>query len=691
MAQATEQTSPAADKRHGIEWIAGNHQAFSLLCFGVALALGLASLVVGLVYKLNALPAVIWLAFLAVDVLVAGAWLKLYQGDERDRLESTRVVVLLAGGSAGLCTTFMGIFICWQLWDTLVSWVNGETSQDWTKNLGLMGALVAFISGLALMFASLQLARTEERSNPTLRRLLYGYNAVLSGVLLLVILIVLNVFVYLRLPANVDFTAGSLYTLSTRSQNILKGLEKPTKIYALFTGGDAIGTDVKTLLANCREVNDRIQVESLSPDLEVDKVQELVHRYPFVDREGILIVYGSEPQAEHRFIKREDLFSVPDRFSRTSDDKPNLQFKGEDALMTELNALEEGAKKPIIYFTQGNGELDLKNTDASRVDVGAGLLKELLEKRNFEVKSLDLNPADSKVPDDASLVIVAGPTVPLPDHAVKALKDYLNPGSDKKRGKLIVLLDVVSTPENTMRPTGLEGLLAEYRLQVENQRLLSLPTILNRSPVQVLVRPNPEMVERNPIVAAFQPNDVFTLYNARALRVLPGNNPQSAQFTVDSLFVTLGPVIAESNLRGEVTQIVNEALKNREIFQKKVTEEPLPVVAAVSEMTPPSPGDPHAMLRSGQGKPRLVLFGDASLASNRFMSDRAGRIHFDVLASCIDWLRERPSSIGIEPKKREAYVVSPSLNFWRMTLLPASIMLIGVIGLGTGVWVVRRR
>src|SRR5262249_31514427 len=152
-----------------------------------------------------------WLGLLAVDAVIAGLWLKLYEGDEQDRLETTRVLVLLAGGFAGLCTTLLGIFVCWQVWDTLVSWVNAEAGGE-RKSLTLIAALFAFVSGLALMFASLQLARSEERSNPTLRRMFYGYNAVLSGILLLIILIVLNVFVSLRFPATVDFTAGSLYT-----------------------------------------------------------------------------------------------------------------------------------------------------------------------------------------------------------------------------------------------------------------------------------------------------------------------------------------------------------------------------------------------------------------------------------------------------------------------------------------------
>src|SRR5260370_18542736 len=57
---------------------------------------------------------------------------------------------------------------------------------------------VDLVGGLALMFASSQLGRSVERTSPNLRRYLYGYNAVLTGLLLLSILAVANVLTYVK-------------------------------------------------------------------------------------------------------------------------------------------------------------------------------------------------------------------------------------------------------------------------------------------------------------------------------------------------------------------------------------------------------------------------------------------------------------------------------------------------------------
>jgi len=62
-----------------------------------------------------------------------------------------------------------------------------------------------------------------------------------------------------------------------------------------------------------------------------------------------------------------------------------------------------------------------------------------------------------------------------------------------------------------------------------------------------------------------------------------------------------------------------------------------------------------------------------------------------LIASSLAWLRERPENIGIEAKKREYYIMDPNANISRMIWLPFGLMMFSVVGLGLGVWVVRRR
>src|SRR5262249_57451715 len=91
----------------------------------------------------------------------------------------------------------------------------------------IMICVLAAVGGLVLMFASLQLARSVERVSAGMRRLLYGYNAVLTGLLLFAILGLLNVLAYVEMPPfswfgkRLDWTPAHIHTLSQKSIDLL--------------------------------------------------------------------------------------------------------------------------------------------------------------------------------------------------------------------------------------------------------------------------------------------------------------------------------------------------------------------------------------------------------------------------------------------------------------------------------------
>src|SRR5262249_44702388 len=136
-------------------------------------------------------------------------------------------------------------------------------------------------------------------------------------------------------------------------------------------------------------------------------------------------------------------------------------------------------------------------------------------------------------------------------------------------------------------------------------------------------------------------------------------------------------VWAETDLTSDVYELIQELDKKRELG-KKISDKPLSLAVAVSESVSGGSG-PHAFMQSEQ-KPRLVVFGDATLVSNALMSDRgSGSRYYDLFASCLAWLRERPSNIGIEPKKDDLFVLNPATNVWQMIWVPGVLMLIGII------------
>src|SRR5262249_45083795 len=155
--------------------------------------------------------------------------------------------------------------------------------------------------------------------------------------------------------------------------------------------------------------------------------------------------------------------------------------------------------------------------------------------------------------EDAAVVVIARPAARFGDAAVKALRSYMNPpGEDAKKGKLLVLLDVVTTNEGTMVQTGLEPLLEEFNVQAKDNRILSLGT--NR-PGTVLVWPN--LDSRNPIATAFVSPDgfiqQFAFNDVREIQSRKDPAGGASRYTVENVLVA--PVrygnFVETNLRAD--------------------------------------------------------------------------------------------------------------------------------------------
>lgn len=654
------------------------------------------------------IPFAIWCGLTAFTLAGAGIWQLAGYSGTLTRLEATRIFVLTVGGLSGLYTWLLSLaLLFWSprndapndWWNAVTGGLSAWQGLEWWR---LWVLLLIHFTGLAVMFVSLLLGRAEERSNVILRRLIYGYNALLSAQLLAAILIVLNILVYIYVPAVSDWTASGLYTLSGETKNILGGLKKPVKVYVMWDGPpDLLYNEVETLLKNCQEAGDQLQVIYLSRDRNEEDVIKLMERYQLLDVVGLLVVHGEPPHEDHQFIRKEDLFS---QLSRRFGDEGGYAFKGEDALMTAINFLTEGKTRKAVYFTQGSGELDIFDAEASRFDRGAGDLRERLVKSNYEVKGLILDPLAgpdpqkpgiavvAQVPPDAEAVVVAGPRQPFKPEALQALREYMKTPVGGKKGKLIVLFDVVAGPDGKMLKTGLEPLLAEYRVNVGDDRVLTLSTQLRQtSPEQVAVLGNPNLRARNPVAASFQ--TIIPLFDLRTVRPERPDqpSPEGNPYQAEALFLAVDRVWADSDLRASPA-VLAQNMRKLPLDELKTRLSPmLPVAVAVTETLPLDTSDPQAFRKPREQKPRLVVFGDASFVCNRVLASDGSGLYFALFSSNLNWLRERPESIGIKPKERDRYTIAVNTNVERLIWLPPLLMLTGIAGLGAGVWMVRRR
>jgi len=120
--------------------------------------------------------------------------------------------------------------------------------------------------------------------------------------------------------------------------------------------------------------------------------------------------------------------------------------------------LELARGKQIAYLTTGHGEMSWRG-DAGPARKATGL-KKVIEAQSYRVKELGLSEGlADKVPDDAGVVIVLGPTEPFLDAETTALKEYVAGG-----GALFLALEPGEhVPDDLLAALGLrlgEGSLA---------------------------------------------------------------------------------------------------------------------------------------------------------------------------------------------------------------------------------------
>ncbi len=645
---------------------------------------------------------------------VGGAYLliSLPKPTEAEQRREARVLLLALGGLLGMGLILVGVLYFWRWEESLVKWLDKSETKEAKY---VLYPLLMIVAGGGLMFLAIQPARAEERNNRTIRQLVYGSNFGLTVLILFVVLVITNAVVAMRLPNKLDTTNSGFYTLNPQTKQFVETLEQPVHAYAIFQDSTPAVEDTKRLLSGAQDVNPgKFRVTFLSPALNRAEIAKLRTEYKSADmtRDGVLLVVGDENNED----RRRPSFIRADEFSDQTEDpqgRPVFVFNGEPRLLRELMFLADDKQKPKVYFTQSSGELSLTGGRTADRRRTATALKQYLEKNNYDVAPLSFDATGpAKVPDDASVVVVADPTSPLTPAGVQAITDFMTkPRDGNKKGKLIVLAGGSSrgADEKPLR-TGLEPLLGTFGVQLSDRFMFATPS--ERAPQSdpdegtrtFTVVVNPEAIqERNPVAISFA-RAQFPMLDCREL--LPPPAPATGFRTVSLLasqpgaptwsepLYTAAPAKAWNDLNKQVEAIMagpgareDKVKRARELVApKQINTDPRDLAMFVSEVPTARDVTPPA---------RVVVFGCSEFVSDS-AAGRVGRgqtttIGLDLMTSTMRWLRDRPTVTGVQEKPYTTYTLKPGYDNTRLTIVPVALALLAVLGLGAGVWAIRRK
>lgn len=263
-----------------------------------------------------------------------------------------------------------------------------------------------------------------------------GKRSIRSAILItsvLAILAVANVLAYRR-HYQWDLTGNRRLTLAPVTQRLLKGLDKKIEVTAFYSQSPQRRWEGQ----DARKVRDLLeQYADRSPRF----------RYKVVD-------YLREPD---KFASAQMTTMPPVvLFTNETGGREEVKGTGEKDFTGALIKLTRTEQRHI-YFTTGHGELSPDATDQT----GMAEVKTVLTEQQHDVKTVDLMGRGRKVPDDCSVLVVAGPQVEFQNEEQKAIKDYLTSG-----GKLLAFLRVAGP--------SLPWLMSELGIKVEDNLVAQL-------------------------------------------------------------------------------------------------------------------------------------------------------------------------------------------------------------------------
>jgi hypothetical protein len=139
------------------------------------------------------------------------------------------------------------------------------------------------------------------------------------------------------------------------------------------------------------------------------------------------------------------------------------------------------------------------------------------------------------------------------------------------------------------------------------------------------------------------------------------------------------PTYRDTNFNSDPDRIAAQ-LKN-EIKEKMVTSDPLSFGVLVME-------------GRGQGKqrPRVLVLGTDSYCNDEALARlRSPETYISHMGGMVDLVRERRQGMNIEPRALGLYTLPRTLDPIGLFLLPLSIIFLGILALGGGVWITRRQ
>ena len=496
------------------------------------------------------------------------------------------------------------------------------------------------------------MAESTQSNVPTLRqrRVAISANVFLQIVALLAVVVMANWLLARHHPKRSDWTRGSYYKLSSKTQQVLTGLKAPLDIVVCIPLGsdrefiEKALQDTRNLLKEFQDVGkEKLRIEYVDPQRDMNRARQLAEKYNLDSPDQIIFASGDR----HKLIKLDDTVDVEQSGYMGP---PRIRaFKGEGVFLSAILSVTQ-EKSPKVYFLTGHGERD---PDSSDERTGYSMLAGYIKRENVVAEKWNW-AAKQSWPTDAAAIVIAGPQKRLSEAEFNALGEYL-----KNNGRVMMLLDY-------RVQTGLEVFLDRYGIQVDDD--LAVMPLLGMINVTAMG----DEYARHPITEKLEGINTSFPYCRTVRRKAEAPAMGAAERPdVTELLKTPEAFWGETDYKAQQIR-----------FDAK-TDIRGPLSLAVAAET----RKPGGVELDGM---RMVVVGCSTFADNNSLRANEGNV--DFFMNSLNWLLKREQQIAVSPKTPQEFSLAMTPRQARIVYsLVIGAMPLAVALIGIAVWIRRRK
>jgi ABC-type uncharacterized transport system involved in gliding motility auxiliary subunit len=527
---------------------------------------------------------------------------------------------------------------------------------------------VALLLGAGLLLAYFLCCFQDVKAFCARRATRYGGNVALMVGLLLGIIVLVELL-SAQYNKRFDLTEGQRHTLSDQTLKLLRGLKRDVTATAFYRADQPDRRMAEELMRRYADVTARFKYQFVDPD----RSPALARRYGITQYATTVLevrLDGPPPAAAGApaagGAKAGEAKSPGGAAPAGRPAAAGLAGEVREEKLTDVdeekltNALVKATRegRRAVYLTRGHGELDADDTGRN----GFSAAKGEIAKANYEVKELSLL-REQQVPDDAAIVVLAGPKRDLHETELKALKAYLERG-----GKALFLVDPWTMP-------GLKPFLIDYGIKLGDDVIVDrVSRVFGGDELTPVI----QRYYNHPITRDFKIYSLLPYARSVDITDKPGAG------------VSLEKVGETEALPASWAETDRAMLDAGRVQYDAGTDRPGPVpigaIATIGGKADQKGDGPRAEGRAPK-KARLVVYGNSAFASNRALGAFGNR---DLFMNTIAWLAEEEDLISIRPREARAtplYLTAAQgklLFVFPVILIPAAVA-------GTGAVVVLQR